>query len=116
MILIGYSGGAQVAGLVAVQNQQLKVRKIVTVAGVLDHTAWTQFHGVYPLVESQSLAVYHKAFSKIPQAHYVGEKDTVVPPTLTEAFVYNPKTIHIVPGATHNRGWDEIFTQVWHQN
>lgn len=40
VILIGYSGGAQIAGLTAVLYKDLNVKKIITLAGNLDHAAW----------------------------------------------------------------------------
>lgn len=113
VVLIGYSGGAQMAGLIAVQNPSIKVQKIVTVAGVLDHKAWTQAHNVLPLIESQNLKTYHRAFDKIPQVHYVGDNDTIVPPTLTQESVGNKKTIKVVQNATHNRGWSDTFKEIW---
>ena len=44
--LVGYSGGAAVALLTALNVPE--VSKVYTVAGVLDHKAWTPFHGDSP--------------------------------------------------------------------
>ena len=67
VILIGYSGGAQVAGLIGALNPDIKVKKIITIAGNLDHLAWTQFHNLPGLSESLSLESYKDAFLQIPQ-------------------------------------------------
>lgn len=106
--LIGFSGGAQVAGLVASAKTGLKVKKIITVAGNLDHNSWTEFHHLEPLNESMSLSDYKENFMKIPQHHYVGGKDKVIPYHITEQFIQNNKLITVVPDATHNKGWDNI--------
>ena len=55
VILVGFSGGAQIAGLVATAKPELNVKKIITIAGNLDHLAWTQYHNLPPLNESMNL-------------------------------------------------------------
>jgi pimeloyl-ACP methyl ester carboxylesterase len=100
-VLIGYSGGAQVAGLVAVGNYGVKVKKLITIAGNLDHPSWTSYHKVRPLTESMDLNNYRDKYAKIPQIHYVGERDRIVPPFLTENFVENKKLIIKVPKVGH---------------
>lgn len=107
VILIGYSGGAQIAGLVAV-SEDLNVKKIVTIAGNLDHKAWTDYHRLPPLSESLNLADYKDQFALMPQVHYVGEKDSVVPSILTEKFIENKTLIKSVPYATHGSGWENL--------
>lgn len=107
LILIGYSGGAQVAGLIAA-TKNLNVKKIITIAGNLDHPAWTAYHNLPKLTESLSLADYKDKFNQIPQVHYVGQKDKIIPPVLTEKFVSDKSTIHIISDATHNNGWNTI--------
>lgn len=112
VILIGFSGGAQIAALVAVRNPEISVSKIVTIAGNLDHSAWTAYHKVPPLAESLDLRDYYVAFKKITQIHYVGDKDEIIPPFLTYNFVTDKSAIIKVEGATHNRGWDKIMPQI----
>ena len=115
IILIGYSGGAQVAGQVVTRkfDGQFNVEKIITIAGVLDHKAWTAYHNDTPLKESPNLADYRTAFSRWPQIHYVGGKDDVVPPALVRKFITDPGLIVIVPNATHNKGWEEILPELY---
>lgn len=112
--LVGFSGGAQIAGLIAVAHPEIKVRKIITIGGNLDHPAWTAYHNVPPLADSADLNDYRAAFAKIPQVHYVGAKDTVIPPALNQDFVTNSAPVIVVKGASHNDGWDEILPQIWH--
>ena len=98
VVLVGFSGGAQVAGLVATAKRGLNVKKIITIAGNLDHLAWTQ---------------YRTQFAKLPQIHYVGSNDEVIPLVLVRKFVGNDDLIVEVNGATHNEGWESIYNQVW---
>lgn len=104
IILIGYSGGAQIAGLL---SQQIKIKKIITIAGVLDNRAWTNYHKIKPLTESLNF-IYTNNSPNFQQVHFVGEKDRVVPPRLTKQIVGNYNVI-IVPNATHNKGWEKVY-------
>lgn len=112
VILIGFSGGAQVAGLIASAKLGLNVKKVITIAGNLDHLAWTQYHNLPPLNESMNLKSYHKQFARIPQIHYVGSNDEVMPPLLVRDFVGKDTRVFEVRGATHNSGWEEIYSQI----
>lgn len=116
VILIGYSGGAQVAGLLATAKQGPNVKKVITIAGNLDHLAWTQYHHLPPLNESMNLADYQTAFAKIPQTHYAGGKDDVIPPIFTQQFINAPEKIIIVPNATHSEGWESVYPQIYADN
>ena len=112
VILIGFSGGAQVAGLIASAKPGLNVKKIITIAGNLDHLVWTQYHNLPPLNESMNLESYRKQFARIPQIHYVGSDDKVMPPALVRDFVGKNTRVFEVRGATHNSGWEEIYSQI----
>lgn len=112
VILIGYSGGAQIAGLIAVRHPK-EVVEVITIAGVLDHGAWTVAHGDDPLTDSLNLADSKKAFRAIKQHHFVGGKDKVVPVALTETFLENTENIIIVPRATHNSGFESIAEEIY---
>lgn len=115
VILIGFSGGAQIAGLIASAKPDLNVKKIITIAGNLNHEAWTKYHKLPPLNESLSLNDYRAKFQKIPQTHYAGEKDEVILPFLIKEFA-DPKDVIIVKGATHKKGWESIEQKIWQEN
>ena len=108
VVLIGFSGGAQVAGLISAAKQGLNVKKIITIAGNLDHQNWIEYHNISPLNESLNLIDYYDNFIKIPQIHYVGEDDDIIPPHLVQQFIKNNAPIIIVPNASHNSGWGSI--------
>ncbi|MBP3346160.1 MAG: hypothetical protein J6L86_03915 [Alphaproteobacteria bacterium] len=113
VILIGFSGGAQIAGLVATAKPGLNVKKIITIAGNLDHLSWTQYHNLPPLNESMDLESYRKQFSEVPQIHYVGNNDKVIPPVLVREFVGNDDLVVEVDRANHNEDWESIYNKVW---
>lgn len=112
VVLVGFSGGAQVAGLLAATKPDLNVRKIITVAGNLNHLTWTQHHKVPPLTESLNLENYRAEFLKIPQIHYAGSEDDIIPPQLIKDFAGQNAQVVTVDGATHNSGWEKVFNEI----
>ena len=115
VILIGFSGGAQIAGLISAAKPGLKVKKLITIAGNLDHLAWTQYHKLPELNESLNLESYQQQYLKIPQIHFVGTDDANIVPNLTENFVDGKWPIVKVEGATHSSGWEEIYPLIWNE-
>lgn len=106
--LVGYSGGAAVAALVAARRED--VVQIITVAGNLDHRSWTTWHHVTPLSASLNPTDVRRELSVIPQYHLVGEEDKVVPPMLIEKFVsgFNASkiiTVKEIPDFNHHCCW-----------
>lgn len=112
IIFIGFSGGAQAAGLVAVTQKDIKIKKVITIAGNLDHSAWCKYHNLPPLEGSLNLADYRAEFDRIPQKHYAGGKDEVMPASLIKNFAADPALVTTVPGAAHNRGWETIYNRI----
>jgi len=113
VILIGFSGGAQISGLISTAKNGLNVKKIITIAGNLDHYAWTQHHNLPPLNESMNLENYKQQYEKIPQIHYIGSKDKVIPPFLVKDFINDNTPVVEVKDADHNNGWKSIYNQIW---
>ncbi len=114
--LVGYSGGGAIVMLVAAQRND--VTTIRTVAGNLDHDAWTAFHGVTPLFGSLNPALDTKETCTVKQTHYVGGKDKIIPLQIVHAFQTTscPESIiQIVPEATHGDGWQTIWPELCEQ-
>lgn len=108
IILIGYSGGALLSGLVINQNPDLQIEKWITIAGVLNHTKWTTQLNLLPLKDSLDL----QFLPTVNQVHLAGEKDRIVPIELTKSIV--PKEILIiVPNATHNSGFENYYNIIY---
>lgn len=110
--LIGFSGGAQVAGLLAVRHPDIKVQKLVTIAGNLDVKSWTDHHQLAPLSLSDDLAKYQNEYAKFNQIHYVGVQDENIVPYITENFVQDKTKIRYIKNASHNRGWEAVYEMI----
>ncbi len=108
VVLIGYSGGALLSGLIINENPNLNVVKWITIAGVLNHTKWTEKLNLPPLKDSLDLAY----LPKVKQVHLAGEKDKIVPVELTKSIVPAQDLI-IVPKATHNTGFDKYYSIIY---
>ena len=101
VVLIGYSGGALICGLIINQyRQELNVIKWITVAGLLNHTRWTTYFNYVPLKDSLDL----DTIPDIEQTHYVGKKDKIIPYQLTLELVDKSNCV-IIEDATHNSGF-----------
>ena len=98
------------ASQIAASHPQ-SVKKLITIAGVLNHQKWTQYHGDAPLVDSLDLRI-NSDFLSIPQVHYVGGKDPVVPAALTQTLVPSSVLV-VVKKATHDSGYEDIYKDIW---
>jgi pimeloyl-ACP methyl ester carboxylesterase len=109
--LVGYSGGAAVALLLA--GQRNDVVSIQTLAGNLDPVAWTEWHQLSPMSGSLDPSSYKARLRSIPQRHLVGSRDTVVPWQLSKAFAGkfgDQACISIITvEADHNEGWEAAW-------
>lgn len=108
--LFGYSGGGGLAILVAAGRND--VTRIVTVAGMLDHAAWTRMHRDSPLTGSLNPAGAANRVSQIRQIHFVGRDDEIVPPAIAESYlghVTDRSKISVIEisGADHTCCWVE---------
>ena len=90
------------------------IKKIITIAGNLDHVAWTTYHRLPPLSDSLNAADYKSRLANIPQIHYIGTEDKIIPPELSHTFADHHRFIE-VQGATHNDGWDVIYHLIWQE-
>jgi len=116
--LIGYSGGAAIAVLVA--SKRSDVLSIRTVAGNTDYAAFTAVHEVSPIKDSIDPATAAALDSHIPQQHFIGENDKVVPRDVFEGWkqasgATNCVHATIVPGNTHEKGWAEKWPELLSQ-
>lgn len=115
VILVGFSGGAQVSGLVAVKYKDINVKKLITLAGNLDVETWINHHNVTPLYLSETLTPYKTQYKKIPQIHYVGAKDTIIPQNITKNFINNENAIITIDNASHTESWNSIYDEIRQQ-
>src|SRR5690606_13044781 len=112
MELVGYSGGGAVAALVAARRHD--VIRLVTVAGNLDHQAWTALHRISPLTQSLNPADAWRLLQTIPQKHFVGAKDDNITPAVIQAYrdrfpATAPISSEVVPAQTHECCWEQVW-------
>jgi len=112
---IGYSGGGAIAVLVAARRSDIVALR--TVAGNLDPKALCAYHHVSPLEGSLNPLDAAKNLKYIPQRHFIGSKDKVIPYSIVESFVKMENNefngcITVVEGATHTSGWRERWRKL----
>lgn len=113
--IIGYSGGGAIAVLIAARRNDVLILR--TVAGNLDTEAVSLYHKVSPLTGSLNPVDVAEKIKDLPQRHFVGSKDTVVPLFIAQSFVKrvgdkDDKRITVVDGATHTKGWREHWQEL----
>ncbi|MCK9196785.1 MAG: hypothetical protein M0P16_07350 [Syntrophales bacterium] len=108
--LVGYSGGAAIAVLITTRRSD--IISLRTVAGNLDPEAVNRFHHVSPLTGSLNPMDVADKLKGLPQRHFIGPKDTVIPSFIASSFVKRAGSpdgleITVVKGASHSKGWRE---------
>lgn len=81
LVFIGYSGGGTLALLLAERFPE--TAGVVTVAGNLDPTSWTTYHGYSPLIGSLNPNTRPPLNQEVYQRHFLGTDDRLVPPSLS---------------------------------
>ena len=118
LTLVGYSGGGAVATLLAARRND--VTNLITVAGNLDHAAWTRHHRTKPLTGSLNPADARDALKEIRQWHFAGGQDRIMPPELIESFANRfPETqrpvVLVEPDYDHECCWAENWPRLLEQ-
>jgi hypothetical protein len=113
--LIGYSGGAAVAVLITAQRTD--VMNLRTIAGNLNPEAVNRYHDVSLLEGSLNPIDVAYKIKDLPQRHFVGSKDDIVPLFIAQYFIKcednkNDNRITVVEGATHTKGWIERWGEL----
>ena len=108
VVLIGYSGGGAVAALATARRSD--VAAWATVAAPLDHAAWTRWHEVSPLAGSLNPIDEAPRLAGLPQVHFVGAEDDVVPAGIVRGFLEREgpdpgNRLVVVPGVDHYCCW-----------
>lgn len=113
--LIGYSGGAAVATLLAAQRDD--VINLRTVAGNIDIDAFSKFHNVSKMPLSLNPAKEAYKLKDLPQMHFIGEEDSIVPAAIFNSYKRKagaPQCVNsqIVYGVSHEKGWEAVWPQL----
>ncbi|TBV17614.1 alpha/beta hydrolase [Stutzerimonas kirkiae] len=110
--LVGYSGGAALALLLAAQRNDISL--VQTIAGNLSPQLWAQIKGLSPLRGSLDPLDYRDRLAALPQRHLIGEQDRVVPARLAELYrqaLVEPSCAQFfrIPQASHDQGWEIVW-------
>lgn len=110
--LVGYSGGGAVAVLLAARRDDIE--SVRTVAGYLDHVALNEAKGVAPLWGSLDPIKKASSLVGVPQVHYSGGRDKLIPRWVGASFVKMVGDAACARSVTvnqaeHEFGWKEFW-------
>jgi hypothetical protein len=105
IVLIGYSGGGVLAVLLATRVPQTV--GVVTIAANLDIDAWRDHHGASRLTDSLNPA--RQAAPSVPQRHYAGGRDQVVPVAITRQGAAAGAEVIVVADYDHRCCWVTLW-------
>lgn len=113
--LIGYSGGAALALLLAAERSD--VSAVQTLAGNVTPRIWARALGLTPMPDALDPIDVASRLRRIPQRHLIGAEDTVAPGDLVRAFTLRLgrsacASVVKVPRADHSNGWHEAW-RIW---
>lgn len=113
--LIGYSGGATIASLVAIKRDDIKL--LISVAGNLDTDFWTYTNSYTSLYGSLNPANYTKKLEHISQVHLIGKDDNIVSKEVFFSYYNkfkNKKNIDfmLLDGFTHSKKWLDNWNKI----
>ena len=115
--LFGYSGGGVLAALVA--QSRSDVASLVTFSSPLDHAEWTRLKGFTPLDRSFNPVNGVAQLRGVPQFHFWGEDDDVVPLPAIQSFVEKSLAsggearIIRVPDVGHRCCWQDRWPEIY---
>ena len=119
--LVGFSGGGGLAVLMAAKRKNKDILNIRTVAADLDTAAMAMYHHATPTKHSLNPRDYAKAIKHIPQIHFVGGADPVVPISIAKGFLseLNQNSsqkslvkLRVLQNQSHHTGWQEAWTML----
>lgn len=117
--LIGFSGGGNVAALLAARRDD--VVSIRTVAGNLDHELQSDIHGVSQMPHSLNAKDIAQSIVHIPQFHFIGGQDKIVPKDLYDSYKKasggsDCVQSRIIEAAGHTKGWESVWKSLLSQS
>ncbi len=122
--LVGFSGGGGIAALLAahIQNDPslgIKVVDLRTIAGNLNHQQWTTSLNLLPLTGSLNPSDQAQALKQLPQLHFIGSADVIIPPSIYQSYRQSLGASgcvhHKMLDAQHVRGWLELWPSLLNQ-
>ena len=117
--LYGYSGGGVIAALLA--GQRADVVFLATAAAPLDHGEWTRIGRYSPLDRSLDAIDWVQAIKRVPQVHFAGAEDRLVPSSVIKRFADRVRAeggdvaFVTVPGTDHYCCWDDVWPALYRE-
>ncbi|NIY49334.1 alpha/beta hydrolase family protein [Cedecea colo] len=112
--LVGYSGGGNIAALLAAQRTD--VQSLRTVAGNLDVAYINTLHRVSAMPDAVNAINIAPKLAAMPQIHFSGGADDTVPPAVAKRFQRAAGTrcvqVETVPGMAHGSDWAAIWPRL----
>jgi dienelactone hydrolase len=112
--LVGYSGGAAIAVLIAARRHD--VATLRSVAGNLDTAEVNRLHRVTAMPESLNAIDVASQISTLPQIHYYGSEDKIVPSTIAQRFARATggrcTQVRSVSGMSHESDWARLWPEL----
>ena len=112
--LIGYSGGGNIAAILA--ERRTDVRSLRTVAGNLDVAYVNAIHHVSAMPDAVSAIDRASALRTMPQLHFSGDADKTVTPEVAQRFQHavggTCSQVEIVSNMKHGSDWAAIWPQL----
>ena len=112
--LIGYSGGGNIAALLAARRTD--VYSLRTVAGNLDVAYVNTLHRVSAMPDAVNAISIAPKLGAMPQVHFSGSEDNTVPPAVAERFQRAVGTrcaqVEIISGMEHGSDWAAIWPEL----
>ena len=115
-VLIGHSGGATLAMLLAARLP--RIRAVVSLAGNLDPDAWARLHQYSPLTGSLNPALGPALPDTITQIYFLGAADRNIPPTLFPVTLLQQNNVRMILVEEYNhrccwlRDWRSLLSQI----
>ncbi len=113
--LIGYSGGAAIATLLAAKRKD--VLSIRTVSGILDHKMQRSILEMEELENSLNPVDVAPQLKRTPQYHFIGGQDRFVPPAVLHSYLQampqsNCVQTMLVQEARYEEGWVNKWSEL----
>lgn len=110
--LIGYSGGAALALLLAVRRDD--IAQVQTLAGNLSPQQWAQLQKLSPLTGSMEPLDQRRYLAEVPQRHLAGADDDIVPYEVLRYYIkkLGPTTcleMAVIANVSHAEGWPSAW-------
>ena len=110
--LIGFSGGAYIAVLLAADRDDIKTLR--TVSGNLNNDIFIRHHKLDAMPASAKMPTNIDKLSTTPQYHFIGEDDEIIPIDIYRGYANlfsSQACLHskTVKNTDHTTGWSNIW-------